>query len=292
MTRWAYQMGAAAVSLVLAVPAGAVTGQQYLDQSQSAPRAVPPTERPMTFQTPTPSPHSESRPTPESVGLRGFSVSLVLGEMQGSSTPDNLPSGAKKAIADMRDFLHYKSYRMLDVQWALCCSGRVPTGISGRLRGLEEDDHWFQVVIREIQGNRMSVAFQLRDAEGHADDAHKVVTAVTQAEGQRRMAELIRQREQLETEMAQAEQKYGSRHPQVASLRARLDTVKRQFEETERSLVQGARTTASTRRTAGRMLLDNTFSMDVGETVVIGTSRVKGDKALIALLTAASRAGK
>jgi hypothetical protein len=36
-------------------------------------------------------------------------------------------------------------------------------------------------------------------------------------------------------------------------------------------------------------IIDSTFSMDIGETVVIGTSSLKGDKALIALLTAARR---
>jgi hypothetical protein len=36
-------------------------------------------------------------------------------------------------------------------------------------------------------------------------------------------------------------------------------------------------------------IIDSTFSMDIGETVVIGTSSLKGDKALIALLTAAKR---
>jgi DNA-directed RNA polymerase specialized sigma24 family protein len=38
-------------------------------------------------------------------------------------------------------------------------------------------------------------------------------------------------------------------------------------------------------------LLDSTFSIAVGETVVIGTSRLKGDQALIALLTAAGKPG-
>jgi hypothetical protein len=33
-------------------------------------------------------------------------------------------------------------------------------------------------------------------------------------------------------------------------------------------------------------LIDTTFNMRIGETVVVGTSRVRGDKALIALLTA------
>jgi hypothetical protein len=33
-------------------------------------------------------------------------------------------------------------------------------------------------------------------------------------------------------------------------------------------------------------MIDTSFTMDIGETVVVGTSRLKGDKALIALLTA------
>jgi hypothetical protein len=34
-------------------------------------------------------------------------------------------------------------------------------------------------------------------------------------------------------------------------------------------------------------VIDTTFNMNVGETVVVGTSRLQGDKALIVLLTAA-----
>jgi hypothetical protein len=36
-------------------------------------------------------------------------------------------------------------------------------------------------------------------------------------------------------------------------------------------------------------LIDTTFNMDVGETVVVGTSRLQGDKALIVLLTAVGK---
>ncbi len=37
----------------------------------------------------------------------------------------------------------------------------------------------------------------------------------------------------------------------------------------------------------GRSVIDTNFSMEIGETVVVGTSRIRGgDKALIALLTA------
>jgi hypothetical protein len=37
-----------------------------------------------------------------------------------------------------------------------------------------------------------------------------------------------------------------------------------------------------------RTIIDTSFTMDIGETVVVGTSRLQGDKALIALLTAVS----
>ena len=40
---------------------------------------------------------------------------------------------------------------------------------------------------------------------------------------------------------------------------------------------------------SNRSIMDSTFSIAVGETVVIGTSRLKGEKALIALLTAAGK---
>ena len=41
----------------------------------------------------------------------GFSVVLVLGDMQGGATADSVPAAARKALADMKDFLPYKSYR-------------------------------------------------------------------------------------------------------------------------------------------------------------------------------------
>jgi hypothetical protein len=39
----------------------------------------------------------------------------------------------------------------------------------------------------------------------------------------------------------------------------------------------------------GRPLIDTSFTMDVGETVVVGTSRVNGDRAIIVLLTAVAK---
>ena len=52
---------------------------------------------------------------------QAFSVVLVLGEAQASTMQDNVPAAARKALADMKDFLPYKGYRLLDTQWTLCC---------------------------------------------------------------------------------------------------------------------------------------------------------------------------
>ena len=55
--------------------------------------------------------------------------------MQGTAAADNVPPAARKALADMKDFLPYKSYRLLDTQWTLCCGRSM---IATRLRGPED----------------------------------------------------------------------------------------------------------------------------------------------------------
>ena len=52
----------------------------------------------------------EFRPLPR----RGFNVVLLLGDMQDGSGQDTVPDAARKALADMKDFLPYKGYRLLD----------------------------------------------------------------------------------------------------------------------------------------------------------------------------------
>src|SRR5262245_44842783 len=45
---------------------------------------------------------------------QGFSVVLVLGDIQSAASSDDLPLAARKALTDMKDFLPFKSYRLLD----------------------------------------------------------------------------------------------------------------------------------------------------------------------------------
>src|SRR6266566_1661980 len=49
--------------------------------------------------------------------LRGFGVILVLGEIESGRTAGTFTPAATKALADVKDFLPYKSYRLLDTVW-------------------------------------------------------------------------------------------------------------------------------------------------------------------------------
>ena len=152
--------------------------------------------------------------------MEGFSVALLLGETQGTSTSDNVPEGAKKALADLREFLPYKSYRVLDTQWIRCCAG---PSVGGTLRGLDEVQYGYRISIDGVSGTKMTASFTLDAGPAHFKSGNVTHDA------------------------------FGKPLP-----------VKR--------------------------VISSHFSMDTGETVVIGTSSLKGEKALVVLLTAVSRA--
>lgn len=225
-------------------------------------------------QTKTPAPAESAR-------IRGFSVTLVLGEMQGTATPDNLPPGAKKALDDMRSFLPYKSFRLLDTQWILCCATAGfadlgATAVAGRLRGVDEQEYQFSVTILNMSGPHLSVRFLMNQA---SSVLKKLSQGVSESRGLERAA--------MELQLMEARRELQQRHEArempdeaVALSRAKVDRLERQL--TELTPTAGGGKGAA---------IDSTFSMDIGETVVIGTSSLKGDKALIALLTAAPRSG-
>jgi hypothetical protein len=243
--------------------------------AQSTRRPGVPTEAPPPGQR-------QARVDWDVTGMRGFSVALVIGDLTGASTAaDNLPAGAKKALSDMRDFLPYKSYRLLDTHWILCCSS-AQANVAGRLRGSDEDEYSFQIYARPAsESAELAITFSLRDVgaafSGTADQA--VTNVLSAADRSRRLSEL----QEIERRYLEARIKSGDNNTEQLKLRAELEDARRKVQEMERASM--ARTTPR----ATRPVLDSTFNMKVGETVVIGTSRLKGDKALIALLTAASR---
>jgi len=149
--------------------------------------------------------------------VQGFSLLLLLGEAQGTTQPENISAPARKALADIKDFLPYKSYRVLDTLWV---AGSDNGNTSGGLRGLDNENYEFQ--LRSFPRNP---------------------TATPET-------------------------------PDAALSRAQFRLITRPS------------------ATGGPVLiLDNSFNISAGETVVVGTSRVQGDRALVVLLTAVA-AGK
>ena len=207
---------------------------------------------------------------------QGFSVVLVLGDMQGTGTAENVPPAARKALIDMKDFLPYKSYRLLDSQWTLCCGRSM---IATRLRGLEDQDYDLELDPQPSEtSGKWNVRFTLRGAVP--------VIARGDAPFADRQAALGAQRAELEAKIRTLQERYNENHPEVQQLKSQLKALE-QEQVRIRAEESMTRTNRMVATTAGRRaMIDTNFTMDIGETVVVGTSRLQGDKALIALLTA------
>jgi hypothetical protein len=235
-----------------------------------------------------PAPDNVDRPRPQ-----GFSVVLVLGDSKAAAAmDDSVPPAARKALADLKDFLPYKGYRLLDVQWILG-SDRGST----RLRGVDEQEYVLTLRSWPYKAAQsISVTFQLQDASAGIAD-----TAITyySDDGQRRaqLAAMQDRRRQLELEAAAMKGRTADDPKTKATddqkalaenqrmLNSQLAELRRQIEAAENGLAISR----------GRNVIDTSFNMDIGETVVVGTSRVRGgasdNRALIALLTAVPKSG-
>ena len=126
--------------LALAAP---VAGQQTPQAAQaSTPRVA------------TPPPEMKGQPSPQ-----GFSVVLVLGDLNAGSNADaSVPPAARKALNDMKDFLPYKGYRLLDAEWILGSRGATT-----HLRGADGQDYELRLSGSPLSG-KLRVSFQLLDA--------------------------------------------------------------------------------------------------------------------------------
>jgi hypothetical protein len=196
----------------------------------------------------------------------GFSVVLLLGEgTAGAPLPSGLADGARKALSDMKDFLPYKSYRLLDDQWIVANEATVKT--TTRLRGVDGQSLQLELRAQHQQSRRIAVVFHL--ADGRAPDAASIA-------GLPPAAAIRAEIPTIEADIAKMLERYGAQHPAVVSRQAELKRAQAMLE-------------AASNRPAP--LIDTQFSLAVGETVVVGTSRVAGDNALIVLLTAVPRGG-
>ena len=129
---------------------------------------------------------------PGAAAVQGFSVVLLLGDLQGGTTADNVPTAARKALVDMKDFLPYKSYRLLDTAWML---GSIETRAMVRLRGSDNQEYELRLTSDPMVTSRalaqpqaLRMVFQLSDAgvDGGAAVAYAELAARTRQSEQRR----------------------------------------------------------------------------------------------------------
>ena len=212
--------------------------------------------------------------------VQGFSVVLVLADMQNPATPDNVPEGARKALADLKDFLPYKSYRLLDTAWVLSAA---PTNTVVTLRGPGNNIYEVTVGAELAPGGQpgasgLRLRFLMTDGDGveivgSGDRAKRLDELGAE------LAELAAKRADLEGQIKSLRERVGERHPDVLRARAGLAEVDARIASAK---------SQSRSLSGGGKLIDTTFNMDVGETVVVGTSRTgdSASSALVALLTA------
>ena len=142
-----------------------------------------------------------AKPTPPGISLRKFAFTIVLGDMLTGVTGSTFTPAEAKALADLKGFLPYKRYTLLDTVYKI-----GPSGPSTQVKGIDEGQKYelFTNGTGMADGKRMSMRVWLRGAP-------------------------------------------GSERP--------------------------------------TLLIDTGFEMDFGETVVVGTSRLDGNRALLLLVT-------
>ena len=190
----------------------------------------------------------------------GFSVVLLMGETQSTAPSEAPPPAVRKALADVKDFLPYKSYRVLDTQWSR--SG------ASRMRGPGDQEYDVDITADEIppipgrpKEGMLNVIFKLQE----------VGAATTPGEEFGRMAMAADMEKQRATAQRQLE---GAKGAIAQELESRIANLNKQI-----AMVRA------------RKLIDSRFEMAIGETVVVGTSKLGGgDKGLVVLLTSVQAA--
>jgi hypothetical protein len=216
--------------------------------------------------------------------VQGYSIVLVQGDMQGGTAAEGVPKAAQQALTDMKDFLPFKSYSLLDSGWVLGSSTAQT-----RLRGpLGQDLQAVFTAYPDAEPQHLRIVFSLRES-----NAPRMMTFEKSPDNlmnQQRAA--LSDRQRLTAQYEAARKKYDDNHPEVRQLTAMLNRSAENLDFLRREIERVKSTgtiVEQTVHTAATVLINSNFTMRVGETVVVGTSRVGGDKALIALLTAVPR---
>lgn len=105
---------------------------------------------------------------------RAFQIILLSASQQGSSSLQDLPPGAQKALEDVRQFLPYKSYTLSDMAW-LRSSARA----QAQLKGPNGKEYHLSFTFREAgsaAGKRLSIdSFSLNPGLDHLPSAPPAV---------------------------------------------------------------------------------------------------------------------
>jgi hypothetical protein len=214
-----------------------------------------------------------------SPALQGFSIVLVLGDVQDGAASETVPPAARAALADLKDFLPYRSYRVLDTAWVLASSA-TRQAVSSRLQGPDEQDFEVTLDRMPVGTSSLQVRFEMREPDANAE--RRAAVADREAAVRAELQQLMSAHSALEAQLRRAES--AQNRADIDALRARLADNEIAIETRQR---QGRYASG------GATLIDTSFNMSLGETVVVGTSRMRGgNKALIVLLTAASRGAK
>jgi hypothetical protein len=260
--------------------------------------------------------------TPSEMGLHGYSVVLVIGDMQPAGAADSVPSAARKALTDMQAFLPYKRYQLLDAAWMVCC-GSFRSSIAGRVRGPDSGEYQYSIdTLNGTDDKKLTVRFSMREttaaglatvplaaaggggrggARGSAGTVARntdndvrglrVQSEQLRVEYSRQLFEATKDRDEAELVLRTTKARFTDSNPQMVEATIRFQRAQARVEELQQ-MIGGSVVGGGGRGGApGRTIMDSTFSIALGETVVIGTSRLKGDQALIALLTAATKPG-
>lgn len=182
-----------------------------------------------------------------------FQVVLLMGDNEGGSSYEGVPKNAMSALEDIRDFLPFKNYRLLDV--ALMRSDRIAESVMSGPYGEELELALEFDADPSTEPTRLNVhGFQLRSAGGGG----------TVGLGRGRVLR-------------------GERPPAAD---APVAGEQRPLDPSTAARAAYARA-ASLAARSRRELIETSFSVDVGETIVVGSSGLDGGgKAVLVLFTA------
>ena len=204
--------GSVGAALLICAASPSMLRAQQRPAGQTPAAQGPVTPRPTTM--PQEPPRGQAvMSTRRSGALQGFSVVLVVGDLQGTSATDDVPIAARKALTDMREFLPYKSYRLLDAGWLMCCGERPgPTPSERRpssepsnlaLRGPDDQEYELRLSSSRVENARVFVQFALVGAGAAMATASTSTTRTLQ----RRLADLEDKAEVLQKQIADAKRR-------------------------------------------------------------------------------------